>query len=86
MILRFVGQQHRLPGSSSFSVGTPKSNSEPPGEVKGEPKGSPLTRITSNLLETEAAYIVQLGLPGFHPDKLEIRVLGHQTTIKGSYE
>ncbi|HZT97891.1 MAG TPA: Hsp20/alpha crystallin family protein [Chloroflexota bacterium] len=39
--------------------------------------------LTSNLLETEAAYIVQFVLPGVNPEKLELKVMGHEMSLKG---
>jgi HSP20 family protein len=51
-----------------------------------EPLTDGFTRISSNLLETEDAYIVQIGIPGIDPEKVEVRVVGRQLTVKGKYE
>ncbi len=51
-----------------------------------EPPGNGFTHINSDLYETDDAYVVQMALPGIDPKKIEIRVVGHQMTIKGAYE
>jgi HSP20 family protein len=48
--------------------------------------GDGFSSVTCDVHEADNAYIVQMALPGINPDKVEIRVLGHQMTIKGSYE
>lgn len=48
--------------------------------------GDGFSSITSNINEVDNSYVIQMALPGIDPAKVDIRVVGHQMTIKGTYE
>lgn len=51
-----------------------------------ERMGDGFSSVNSDIQEVDNKYIVHMALPGIDPDKVDIRVLGHEVTVKGSYE
>jgi HSP20 family protein len=49
-------------------------------------QNAPATSFPANLVENDEGYVVQIGLPGLNPEKLEIQSLNRELRIKGVFE